>query len=490
MPVALERIRLLNQGPVRADGEYVVHWMTTSRRTRANPALERAAELGRELGRPVLVLEALRCDHPYASDRLHAFLLEGMAENARRLAGRALYHPWVERRPGEGEGLLEAVARRACAVVADDHPGSFFPRMLAAAARRLEVRLEAVDGSCLVPFRLAGRDFPTAYAYRRFLQRALPRWLQRLPAVEPLRRAPPPGRAAVTEDVGRRWPAVRLEELDRPARLVATLPIDHAVGPCPRRGGAAAAEAALAGFVGRRLARYADERDHPDAEGTSGLSPWLHFGHLGTFDAVRAVLAREGWSLERLASSRRGARAGFWGTSAAAEAFLDQLVTWRELGFVSCAMRPDHGQYGSLPAWARATLERHAGDPRPLRYHRDQLAAGRTSDPVWNAAQRQLLAEGTIHNSLRMLWGKRLLEWTSSPEEALELMLELNDRYALDGRDPCSLTGILWCLGKYDRPWGPERPIFGTVRYMSSERARRKLRLVRTLGRYASEGTR
>jgi len=488
--VPAERIRSVNQAPVRGDRSFVVHWMTMSRRTRFNPALERAAELGRALGRPVLVLEALRCDYPHASDRLHAFVLQGMAENARRLAGKALYHPWVERRPGEGRGLLEALARHACAVVADDHPGFFLPRMLEAAGKKLEVRLEAVDASCLVPFRLAGRDFPTAYAYRRFLQRELPGWLERLPARDPLRLAPPPGRAAVPGEVRRRWPAEPPEALQRPGRLLAELPVDHCVGACARAGGSAAAEERLSAFVRGGLGRYADLRDDPDAEGTSGLSPWLHFGHLGTFEVVRAVLSREGWTAERLSPSPRGARAGWWGTSPSAEAFLDQLVTWRELGFVSCAMRPDHGRWESLPAWARATLEKHARDPRPHLYSLEELAGARTGDRVWNAAQGQLLAEGTIHNSLRMLWGKRLLEWTASPQEALERLLALNDRYALDGRDPCSLSGILWCLGRYDRPWGPERPIFGTIRYMSSERARRKLRLARTLERYAPEPAR
>ncbi|HET6411445.1 MAG TPA: deoxyribodipyrimidine photolyase [Anaeromyxobacter sp.] len=488
MPVPRERIRILNDAPVRADGAFVLHWMTMSRRTRSNPALERAAELGRELSRPVLVFEPLRCDYPYASDRLHAFVLRGMADNARRLAGRALYHPWVERRPGEGRGLLRALGRYACAVVADDHPGFFLPRMLDAAARQLEVRLEAVDASCLVPFRLFERDFPTAYAFRRSLQRLLPSWLDRMPARDPLRRAPPPGRAGVPGEVLRSWPATPVELLLDPGRLLGELSIDHRVGPCARLGGSVTAEARLSAFAKDALPAYCEERAHPDAEGTSGLSPWLHFGHLGTFDVVRAVLEHEGWTPERLTQSPRGARAGFWGTSVSAEAFLEQLVTWRELGFASCAARPDQGRWTSLPAWARATLEKHAGDPRPYLASREQLAAGRTKDRVWNAAQRQLLAEGTIHNSLRMLWGKKLLEWTASPEEALEIMLELNDRLALDGRDPNSQSGVLWCLGRYDRPWGPERPIFGTVRYMSSESASRKLRLRRTLERYAPLG--
>ncbi|BDG05325.1 cryptochrome/DNA photolyase family protein [Anaeromyxobacter oryzae] len=482
MPVPAERVRKLNAAPVRADRAFVLHWMTCTRRVGSNPALERAVDLARELKRPVLVLEALRAGYPFASDRLHAFVMEGMAENARRIRGRALHLPYLERRAGEGKGLLEALARDACAVVTDDFPTFFVPRMLAAVAPRLDVALEAVDGSCVVPFRLAGRDHPTAYAYRRFLQRTLPAWIDRLPAEDPLARAPRPGRAAIPSDVLRRWPATDLADLARPGRILADLPIDHGVAPC-RRGGAAAGEARLAEFVERGLDAYAERRNDPDAEAASGLSPWLHFGHVGSFDVLRAVLRREGWTPRRLAPAANGARAGFWGLGAGAEAFLDQLLTWRELGFVTCAHRPDHRAYASLPEWARTTLARHARDRRPVRYGHDALAAAATGDPIWNAAQRQLLREGVIHGYLRMLWGKKVLEWSASPEAALEVLLDLNDRYALDGRDPNSVSGIFWCLGRYDRPW-PERPIYGTVRSMSSERTAKKVALARWLARF------
>ena len=489
MPVAPERILGVNDAPLRRERAFVLYWMIAQRRTRFNPALERAAELARELDRPLLVLEALRCAYPYASDRLHTFALQGMAENARRLARRGvLHHPWVERRAGDGKGLLEALSRHACAVVTDDYPTFFVPRMLAAAAKRLDVRLEAVDGSCIVPFRLAGRDFPSAYAYRRFLQRALPEWLQRLPREDPLARLPV-RRVRLPADVARRWPAADPATLADPGALVATLPIDHRVAPVSsRRGGAAEGEARLAAFLRRGLARYVEERGDPDAQVTSGLSPWLHFGHLSTFEAVRAVLRHEGWTPGQLARRADGKREGFWGASPSAEAFLDQIVTWRELGFVTCAQRPEHREYGSLPSWAQATLEKHARDPRPDLYAYEELAAARTGDALWNAAQRQLLEEGTIHNTLRMLWGKRILEWTASPREALEITLDLNDRHALDGRDPNSVSGIFWCLGRYDRPWAPERPVFGSVRYMTSQNTRRKHALEKTLKRFGGDG--
>ncbi|HSD19769.1 MAG TPA: deoxyribodipyrimidine photolyase [Anaeromyxobacter sp.] len=489
MPVPGERIRAVNAAPIRQERALVLYWMTAARRSRFNPALERAVELARELGRPLAILEALRVGYPYASDRLHAFVMQGMAENAHRLAGRALHHPYLERAPGEGKGLLEALAARACAVVTDDFPTFFVPRMLAAVAERLDVRLEAVDASCVVPFRLAGKDFPSAYAYRRHLQRLLPAWIDRLPAADPLSRAGLPAAPALPREIAGRWPAADPAELAQPGRLLATLPIDHRVPPAPARGGARAARARLARWLEEGLPRYAEARSDPDEEGvTSGLSPWLHFGHLSSFEIVRAVLRREGWTPALVASAANGARSGYWGISASAEAFLDQLVTWRELGFVTCAHRADHREYGSLPAWARASLAAHARDPRPHRYDPGALAAAETHDPLWNAAQRQLRDQGVIHNAVRMLWGKKILEWSRSPRAALEVALDLNDRWALDGRDPNSVSGVFWCFGRYDRPWGPERAIFGTVRYMSSESSARKWAVKRYLARHGPPG--
>jgi deoxyribodipyrimidine photo-lyase len=492
----------VNAAPVRGDREYVLYWMVAARRVRHSPALERAVALARELARPLVVLEPLRCDFPFASDRLHAFLLAGMADTARRLATRPVtYHPHVERAPGEGRGLLAALAARACAVVTDDFPTFFLPAAVEAAARALDVRLEAVDGSALVPFRLAGKDFPSAHAYRRFLQGALPSYLERLPAEDPLARVRLPRLAALPREVLRRWPAATAAELGDPAALAASLPVDHRVPATRLCGGAGEGERRLRAFVNGGLARYAGERASPDARVTSGLSPWLHFGHLSSFEVARAVLDAEGftpWLVDVAAAPPpvagrspapppprpTGARAGWWGLSAGAEAFLDQLVTWRELGFVTAAQRPDHRDYASLPEWARRTLAAHRRDRRPALYRRADLEGAATGDAVWNAAQRQLVRDGVLHNALRMIWGKRILEWTRAPEEALEVMLELNDRWALDGRDPNSVSGIFWCLGRYDRPWGPERPVFGTVRYMSSERLRRKVEMEGYLREY------
>jgi deoxyribodipyrimidine photo-lyase len=189
------------------------------------------------------------------------------------------------------------------------------------------------------------------------------------------------------------------------------------------------------------------------------------------------VLAHEEWTPRRLGKKTGGKRTGWWGMSPGAEAWLDELVTWRELGYNMAARERNYDQYESLPDWARTTLERHAGDRRPHVYSLDEFAAAKTHDDLWNAAQTQLVREGRIHNYLRMLWGKKILEWSATPRDALAVMIELNNRYALDGRDPSSYSGIFWVLGRYDRAWGPEREVFGKIRYMSSENTRRKLRV-------------
>jgi deoxyribodipyrimidine photo-lyase len=478
------RITAANAAPVRGDGDHVLYWMTAARRTRASFALDRALDRARELGKPLVVLEALRCDYPWASDRLHAFVLAGMRDNAERFAAAGVaYHPYVEPAKGAGAGLLAALAGRACLVVGDEYPTFFHPRMHAAAAARLPVRLELVDGNGVLPLRAAPRAFTTAHAFRRHLQKSCRDHLAERPRLDPLARLDLP-KGHVPADILARWPAAAAELLRCDPAALARLPVDHRVAPCGE-GGARAAARALAAFLRGGVDRYDEDRNHPDLAGTSGLSPYLHFGHLGAHEVFHALTQREGWTPARLAAGAGGHREGWWGVARDVEAFLDQLVVWRELGFNMCHHRPDHAAYDALPPWALATLAAHAKDPRPHRYDRAQLDAAATHDRLWNAAQRQLVREGKIHNYMRMLWGKKILEWSPSPQEALAALIELNDRHALDGRDPNSYSGIFWVLGRYDRPWGPERPIFGKVRYMSSDNTARKLRVREYVARHA-----
>jgi deoxyribodipyrimidine photo-lyase len=490
--VPATRLRALNPHPARPAEAFVVYWMAAARRLHWNFALDHAVELARRFERPLVIFEALRCDYPWASDRMHAFVLQGMAEHARALSGRErdgiLYYPYVEPSPGAGKGLLAQLATAACAVVTDDFPAFTIPHTVRAAAAQTEVSLVAVDGNGLLPMRAASRVFPTAYAFRRYLQLTLPEHLSASPRRDPLSRLALAGRAVVPEAVRRRWPATPARLLDAAGAQLARLPIDHAVAPAPTPGGTAPGRRALRRFVQAALAGYAEDRNALDQPATSGLSPYLHFGQLSAHEIFRAVADAQAWSVDRLSPRADGKRAGWWGMSPGAESFLDQLVTWRELGFNLCWQRDDYDRWDSLPTWARRTLEQHARDPRPFLYTQEELDAGCTHDPLWNAAQGELRREGRIHNYLRMLWGKKILEWTRSPQEALSTLIELNNRYALDGRDPNSYSGIFWCLGRYDRPWAPERPIFGSIRYMSSRNTARKLDVAAYIRRHAVAG--
>jgi deoxyribodipyrimidine photo-lyase len=289
----------------------------------------------------------------------------------------------------------------------------------------------------------------------------------------------------VAPEIRQRWPATSAATLAATTDVVRSLPIDHTVAPSPiLRGGPSAATTRLREFLASGLHRYNEERRHPDADAASGLSPWLHFGHIAAHRVFADVVGQARWTTRRIAAKATGQREGWWGAPPDVEAFLDELVTWREVGFNFAALRPDYDSYESLPEWARASLDAHAGDRREHTYTLEQLARAETHDPVWNAAQRQIVREGRMHNYLRMLWGKKILQWTRSPREALAVMIELNDRHGLDGRDPNSASGICWVLGRYDRPWAPRREIFGVIRYMSSESTVRKLRMKRYLATY------
>ncbi len=461
--------------------------MIANRRVVWNFSLQRAVELASQLKKPLVVFEPLRCGYRWASDRLHRFVLDGMADNAARLERTpARYYSYLERKAGDGRGLLAALAERACAVVTDDYPAFFYPRMLKSAAERCPVRLELVDSNGLFPIRSAERLFGTAYAFRRYLQKRIRPHLAALPAADPLAAANLAPLEEVPQEITGRWPDLTRQLRDGPELRLDELSIDHSVAPADIRGGTSAAVATLDRFLSDRLDRYAIERNQPEIEATSGLSPYLHFGHLSTHQVFAELMERENWDLDRLSSEATGQRRGWWGASENAEAILDQLVTWRELGFNMCVEHHNYDAFHSLPDWARETLAAHASDPRPYHYEAGAFEAARTHARLWNAAQNQLVREGRMHNYLRMLWGKKILEWSATPQDALATMIELNNKYALDGRDPNSYSGIFWCLGRYDRPWGPERPIFGKIRYMSSDNTARKLRVKNFIEKYAS----
>lgn len=491
-PLVPMRLSHLNSAPLRSDGRFVLYWMMGARRTRDNAALAYAADQARQARVPLVVLEPLFANYRWASDRFHRFVLDGMADQAAAIAPTTTrYYPYVEQTTGAGAGLLQALAAEARLVVTDRTPVPLAARYITDEAPQLGVRLDAVDTWGLLPLHATTQVFTTAHAFRRFLQQHLAPHLpfaQQMAALDiaTVLNVPPvtPEVEAHLARVQQRWPVAEAELLAG-RRALTDLPINHAIAPAPFRGGATAATETLQRFLWHGLPRYGEERSDPDANAASGLSPYLHFGHIGPGEVFTEVMARAGWD-GTVTGLRNGARAGWWNVEPNTESFLDEFVTWREVGANMAVHRPDFDTYQSLPPWALRTLTEHAADARPITYDFDAFDQARTHDALWNAAQRELVEEGRMQNYLRMLWGKKILEWTRTSEEALAVMIELNNRYAVDGRDPSSYSGIFWVLGRYDRAWGPERPIYGTLRYMTSDSTRRKLSLTRYLARYGT----
>ena len=424
-----ERIRVWNAAPANPSGDFVLYWCRANRRTTYNHALARAVELANELDRPLLAYEFLDPSEPYASDRTHAFALEGVGEIARSLERLRAGYRFDTR-----ENFIDRLAARAAAVVCDDHPLLDDPP-------RWPLRVELVDSSAVVPMSRFDKREYAAYTIRPKVRKLLDGSLQ--PVVLPALR--------------RRWSCPAEIDLTDPS----CLPVDHSVPPSGSfRGGPAAARAQLRTFLRDRLRRYAREKNEPSAHATSDLSPWLRYGHIS---AVEIALRVRGYAAEH---------------GLIAEEFLEELIVRRDLAFNFARFTRDPRSLDALPEWARETLGQHARDRRPFLYKPEQFERATTHDTLWNAAQTELLVRGKIHGYYRMYWGKKIIEWSRTPQEALRTMIHLNDRYALDGRDPNSYTNILWCFGLHDRPW-PERPVFGKIRYMSREGMERKTNAAR-----------
>ncbi len=491
------RIRKGNKKQVRPDGDFVLYWMIANRRLDWNFSLDRAIELAEELNKPLVVLEALDTDYKWTCDRFHAFILKGMRDNFLKANDSDItYYPYVEPAPGKGSGLLYEMSKHACAVVTDDYPAFFIPQMLKKLVETpdraspdgrasLQVLLETVDSNGLLPMDAGGREFTTAYSFRRFLQKTLPEHLMDMPQINPLKNIKLKKIKRLPGQITEKWPQVNLEFLENIPDELKKIPIDHNVQSIKNAGGSRAGKKLLKKFITEKLPDYDEIRNHPQEDATSGLSPYLHFGHISAHEVFYSLQKYENWHPGKLDEKTNGRREGWWGMSRSAEAFIDQLITWREIGFNMCRYNKDYDKYKTLPNWAKETLKIHEADEREYVYRMEQFENAETHDPLWNAAQAQLVKEGIIHNYLRMLWGKKIFEWTKKPADALEIMIHLNNKYALDGRDPNSYSGIFWTLGRYDRAWGPERKIFGKVRYMSSKNTARKVKTAEYIKKYS-----
>lgn len=438
------RVTVRRAGLPLREGRCVVYWMQRAQRAVDNPALDVAVRIGNELGLPVVAFFLAISNYPHANLRHYAFLNEGLADIEEELAERNV--AFVVRRAPEHslERFLEEA--RAAMVVGDENPCREPERWRQVLARRLQMPFWTVDADVVVPSKLFGKHQYMVHILRRRMAPLLPQYLVAQPVVK-ARKAwvRPRGFEAfnVTEDITKGW-----RGLDRTVR-----PVDSF------HGGARAAQRLLKEFVTGKLANYAVQRNHPEVDGTSRLSPYLHFGHISPLTIALAVVEAQGKGMV---------------TAQAGESYLNELIEWRELAVNFVKHVPGYDSIEAAPAWAQKTLREHAVDRRSVEYRLEELERGETHDELWNAAQRQMLHAGWMHNYLRMYWAKKILEWSRSPAEAWEHAVILNDKYFLDGRDPNGYAGVAWAIGGvHDRPWF-EREIFGTIRYMSGNSTGKK----------------
>lgn len=448
------------------DGDYVLYWMQSSHRLEENWALRAAIRAADRVNLPVVIHQGLDPTYPHAADRHHTFILQGARDTARDAQQRGLHYQFVlRRRRDDDRRVVDRLASRAYLVITDLFPTAGVWERTQRFADRVSCRVLAIDSVCTVPSGTFTRPEYAARTIRPKIARLLDH------AIEPVvDRAP---RVALPEGVRRSLvdtmaceplPIATMTD-DDIRREVAACEIDHTVPAVSMRGGSVAATARWRHFLQHDLPGYAERRNEAgDADGTSGLSAYLHYGQIPSARIVREARTR-GAGAESL------------------DAFVQQVTTWRELSFNWCVRTPNHSSLDALPEWIRRTMDEHVRDPRPVLYDLETLEQAHTGDALWNAAQRQLVDTGLIHNYPRMLWGKTVLLWTVDYEQARRWLFHLNDKYALDGRDPNSVGGIMWCLGLWDRPWG-NKPIWGGIRPMVTARAKLKFDVHRYIGKY------
>jgi len=434
------RLRELNDRDVRS-GDYVLYWMQQSQRAEDNPALEFAAARANAAGCPLVVGFGLTDGYPDANLRHYRFMLEGLAETREALARRGIR---LVLRLGDPPAVALGLADKAAALVCDVGYTRHQRAWRREVADQAPCRVFQVEGDVVVPVGVVSdkAEF-AARTIRPRIQKHLEPYLHPLPKV----RLKHP---SLEMDL----PGLDLTDLHG---LLGQLKVDRGVPPVTGffKGGPTEARRRLRAFVRKRLEHYETHRNQPQTDDISHMSPYLHFGQIAPVALALAVREAES------------------GTGADRAAYLEELVVRRELAANFVHFNPDYDRYAGLPPWARRSLAAHAADPRAHRYDRETLESAATHDPYWNAAMREMVHTGFMHNYMRMYWGKKILEWSATPEEGFATALHLNNRYFLDGRDPNSYAGVGWVFGLHDRPWF-ERPVFGQVRYMAASGLERK----------------
>jgi deoxyribodipyrimidine photo-lyase len=438
------RVCVRRAGAPRAGSKCVVYWMQRAVRILDNPALDVAIHAANLLGLPVVVYFSVIPNYPNANLRHYHFLAQGLRDVAHDAEERGA--GFVLRRYPDNAlaAFLDEV--QAAMLIGDENPCREPERWRRVLAKQLRLPFWTVDADVVVPSAVFNRSYFLLHHFKPHLKAQLPKFLVAFARVIPQYRWKPPKSLAsfpADQDL-----TAGFTGLDRSVKPVDTF-----------EGGTHAAVRRLREFVKHDLAGYEKDRNHPERQGTSRLSPYLHFGNIGPLTVALAVT--------------KAVKEGAVPTTAG-DRFLDQVIGWRELSVLFVRHNPHYDTWECAEEWARSTLVEHAGDEREHRYNFAKLERGETGDDLWNAAQRQMVETGWMHNYMRMYWAKKILEWAPDPARAYEWAVTLNDRYELDGRDPNGYAGIAWAIvGKHDRPWF-NRPVFGLVRPMSGGSIARK----------------
>lgn len=434
-----ERIRWVVKPDAKPPGDLVVYWMHHAVRAHENPALDVAVHFSKAFGLPLLVYHAISEDYPYASDRHHAFIMQGARDVQREFQEIGVSYRFHLQRDGNRGPHLRDLARRAAMIVTDEMPLAPVTGWIERLSSITSTPIVTVDTTCLVPVSLVKECHTRAFEFRRVTRKLFDeRLAQDYPTTEIDCQ---PFQGALT------FESIDLQQADL-RRLIGLCRIDHTVAPvADSPGGSRAGYARWQAFKQNGLSEYEKRRnDAADHRGVSRMSAYMHYGMVSPFRIAKEAVECN------------------------AVKFLDELLVWREMAFHFCSHHQgDVDTFDALPDWARRTLIAHQPDSREANHSWETLARARTENQLWDASQRCLLKHGELHNNLRMTWGKAFLNWTDSPGKALHLAIDLNHRYALDGRDPSSYGGLLWCFGQFDRPFPPEQPVFGSVRTRSIE---------------------
>ncbi len=431
-----ERVKVLNRKPIQKGG-YVLYWMQASQRAEYNHALEYGILKANELRLPILVFFGITDRFPEANERHYTFMLEGLREVKESLQQRGIQMVILHKPPEVGAVEL---ARQAAMVVVDRGYLRIQRGWRAYAAQQMDCPLIQVESDVIVPAEEAPpKEEYSAATFRPKVTKKLDRFLVPLKENHPVK-----GSLSLDFD------SFDISGLEK---AISMLPIDRSVKRVSYfQGGTSQARSHLQAFLQAKIDDYPEFRNDPTRDTLSHMSPYLHLGQISPLFITLKALETE---------------------SPGREAFLEELNVRRELSMNFILYNQNYDSFVGVPEWAQNNLRAHQKDGRPYLYNLEELEKAKTYNPYWNAAQKEMVITGKTHGYMRMYWGKKILEWSRTSEDAFRTVIYLNNKYELDGRDPNGFSGVAWCFGKHDRPWG-ERPIFGNIRYMNDKGLKRK----------------